>query len=73
MNIRKVRLQTYFILAVVQKDVITAFCHFIHFFPSRQAGETWIARHSGTVLLSIYEGHIVAWLKNQAQSGQILG
>ena len=56
----------------VQKDVITTFCHFIHFFPSRHAGETWIARHSGTVLLSIYEPHIVGWLKNQAQYGQIL-
>src|SRR5229473_3207203 len=41
--------------AGVHKDVITSFCHFVHFFPSRQAGESWSSQHPGTFLLSIYE------------------
>lgn len=34
-------------------DVIQSFCHFVHFFASREAGETWTAEHPGTFLLSL--------------------
>jgi alkylmercury lyase len=57
----------------VQKDVITTFCHFVHFFPSRQAGEGWSAQHAGTFLLSIQEAHLLARLKNEAQYREVLG
>jgi hypothetical protein len=30
-------------------DVIQSFCHFVHFFASREAGETWTAEHPGDV------------------------
>ncbi len=50
-----------------QKDVITSFCHFVHFFPSREAGQRWIGDHKGTFLLSIDEGVRVARRKNELQ------
>jgi alkylmercury lyase len=58
--------------AGVQKDVVATFCHFIHFFPSRQAGEGWAAKHPGTFLLPVHEAHVVARLKNEAQYRQAL-
>ncbi len=35
------------------KKVMSALCHFVHFFPSHAAGQSWAERHSGTFLLSI--------------------
>ncbi len=32
-------------------SVVQSFCHFVHFFASRQAREQWVARHPGTFLL----------------------
>ena len=34
-------------------DVIQSFCHFVHFFTSSEAGETWATKHPGTFLLSL--------------------
>jgi alkylmercury lyase len=51
----------------VKNDVLTSFCNFIHFFPSRHAGETWAEQHAGTFLLTIDEAHLLARLKNEAQ------
>jgi alkylmercury lyase len=34
-------------------DVIQSFCHFVHFFASREAGEAWTAGHPGTFLLPL--------------------
>jgi alkylmercury lyase len=34
-------------------DVIQSFCHFIYFFASPKAGESWTAQHPGTFLLSL--------------------
>jgi alkylmercury lyase len=56
----------------VQKNIVTSFCHFVHFFPSRQAAESWTAKHAGTFLLSIHEAHVLARLKNQAQYREVL-
>jgi alkylmercury lyase len=58
--------------AKVQKDVLSTFCHFVHFFPSRQIAEGWTARHAGTFVLSIGEAHAVARRKNEAQYRQVL-
>lgn len=57
----------------VQKDVITTFCHFVHFFPSHQAAQNWTAQHPGTFVLSVHEAHILARLKNEAQYRDVLG
>ena len=56
----------------VQKDVVSTFCHFVHFFPSRSAGEAWVAQHPGTFILSV-AAHGVARSKNQAQYGEAMG
>ncbi len=53
--------------ANVEKDIVSAFCHFVHFFPARAAGEAWAAQHPGTFILSLAEAHAVARRKNQAQ------
>jgi alkylmercury lyase len=55
-----------------QKDILGAFCCFVHFFPTREAGESWVAQHDGTFLLSIEEGLAVAHRKNMAQYGNVL-
>ena len=57
----------------VQKDVVSTFCHFVHFFPSRSAGEAWVAQHPGTFILSVEDAHAVARSKNQAQYGEAMG
>lgn len=56
-----------------QKDIVSTFCHFVHFFPSRLAGEAWAAQHPGTFILSVEEAHAVARRKNQAQYGEAMG
>jgi alkylmercury lyase len=58
--------------AAVQKDVISTFCHFIHFFESRRAGESWAAQHSETFLLSIEEAYVLARRKNEMQYREVL-
>jgi len=58
--------------AEVRKDVMSALCHFVHFFPSYEAGQSWSARHSGTFLLSIDDAHDLARQKNQAQYRDVL-
>ena len=45
-------------------DVIQSFCHFVHFFASREAGEAWTAEHSGTFLLSLEDAFELGRLVN---------
>jgi alkylmercury lyase len=45
-------------------NVITSFCHFIHFFASQRAGDQWIKRHPGTFLLSLPDAVELARLSN---------
>lgn len=55
-----------------QKDILGTFCCFVHFFPSRETGESWVGQHDGTFLLSIDQGIAVARRKNREQYGNIL-
>lgn len=41
-------------------DVIRSFCHFVNFFASEEAAETWIAEHEGTFQLSIEDAFELA-------------
>ncbi|MCI0666689.1 MAG: alkylmercury lyase MerB [Methylococcaceae bacterium] len=43
--------------ARVQENVVTHFCHFVHFFESEDAGLAWTGRHSGSFLLTIDQAH----------------
>lgn len=45
-------------------DVISSFCHFVHFFASPRAGEEWVDRHPGTFLLTLPEAVELARLAN---------
>lgn len=56
----------------IQKDIVTAFCHFVYFFPSRQDGEAWVEQHPGTFLMSIDEAQVLARLKNEAHYRAVL-
>jgi alkylmercury lyase len=44
--------------------LISSACHFIHFFVTRDSGERWIARHPGTMLLSLEEAFAFAQRHN---------
>jgi alkylmercury lyase len=54
------------------RDVIKKFCHYVNFFRTREAGETWIAKNPGTFLLTLDEAVELGRLKNQAQFGPLL-
>ena len=51
----------------IQKDVLTTFCHFVHFFPSRHSRESWTAQHPVSFMLSLDEAHYLAMRKNEVQ------
>lgn len=53
-------------------DIIKRFCHYVHFFRSRDDGEAWIAKTPGTFLLTLDEAVELARLKNRAQFGALL-
>ena len=54
-------------------DVIQSFCHFVHFFASRQAGEQWTASRPGTFLLTLGEAAELAARANQRMFPDVLG
>jgi alkylmercury lyase len=41
-------------------DIITRFCHYVHFFTDRANGRTWTAAHPGTFLLTLDDAVTVA-------------
>lgn len=54
-------------------DVIQIFCHFVHFFTSRDAGEVWTAEHPGTFLLSLVEAFELGRLVNALNFPSLTG
>jgi alkylmercury lyase len=53
--------------------VIESFCHFVHFFASRQAGEQWTAGHPGTFVLTLGEAADLAARGNRRMFPDVLG
>ena len=53
--------------------VVQSFCHYVHFFASRQAGEQWVAGHPGTFLLTLREASDLAGRVNQRMFPATLG
>lgn len=53
--------------------VIQSFCHFVHFFASRQAGQQWAAGHPRTFLLTLGEAADLAARANQRMFPDALG
>ena len=54
-------------------DVIQSFCHFVHFFASRDGGESWTAEHSGTFLLSLEDAFELGRLVNSRNFPSLAG
>lgn len=38
--------------AKIREDVITHFCHYVHFFSSAEAAHKWVQENPGTLILS---------------------
>jgi alkylmercury lyase len=55
-----------------QKDIVSVFCCFVHFFPTREAGERWVAQHDGTFLVSVEEGLAIGQKRNLMQYRDVL-
>lgn len=53
-------------------QVITSFCHFVHFFRDEDAGREWTAGREGTFLMSIDDAHEIGRLTNEANFGAML-
>jgi alkylmercury lyase len=51
----------------LHENVLTSFCHFLHFFPSKDEGEAWVAEHAGASMLSIAEAFELGRHKNRLQ------
>jgi alkylmercury lyase len=51
----------------LQENVVTSFCHFLHFFPSRHEGEAWVAEHPGARVLSLAAAFELGGHKNRLQ------
>ncbi len=54
-------------------DVIQSFCHFVHFFVSHEDGESWIAEHPGTFLLSLEDAFELGGLVNDRNFPSLAG
>jgi alkylmercury lyase len=52
--------------------VIQRFCHFVHFFASREDSEQWTAEHPGTFLLTVEDAYRLGELTNRASFGTAL-
>ena len=53
-------------------EVISSFCHFVHFFASAEAAAEWIERHPNTHTLSLDEGFELARRHNRERLGAAL-
>jgi alkylmercury lyase len=54
-------------------DVVESFCHFVHFFASRESAERWLADHPGTFLLSVDEAFELGRLTNRLRAPDVFG
>ncbi len=51
------------------EDIVTNFCHFVHFFHSPEAGSRWLEEHPGHLIVSPQEALELARRKNALQYG----
>ncbi len=56
----------------LQQDVIRNFCHYVHFFRSREDGQAWTAKAPGTFLLTLDEAVELARRTNDVRFGALL-
>lgn len=53
--------------ARAKENIVANFCHFVHFFSSKDAGLVWTGQHPGTFLLSIDQAHRLGQMINAMQ------
>ena len=53
--------------AKAKENIVTNFCHYVHFFSSREAGARWTSAHEGTFLLTVEEAFDLGHRMNQAR------
>lgn len=53
-------------------NVITSFCHYVHFFNSQEAAQPWLAQHPETFLLSLDDAHELGRYMNRTRYGSAL-
>jgi alkylmercury lyase len=53
--------------ARIKENVISSFCHFVHFFRSPTDAEQWVSEHAGTFTLSLAEAYHLGRNKNEMQ------
>src|SRR5258706_13158666 len=54
-------------------DVITSFCHYVHFFSSRKAAQPWLDEHPETFLLSLEDAYEFGRRMNRCRYGGVCG
>jgi alkylmercury lyase len=54
-------------------DTIKTFCHYVHFFPSAEAAEPWIAKHPNTFVVSLDDAHELGGVLTHAVFGDVIG
>jgi len=53
-------------------NVITSFCHYVHFFRSQEAAQPWLHEHPETFLLSLAHAYEFGHRMNRARYGGAL-
>ena len=53
-------------------DVVSSFCHFVHFFASEQAARQWSTEHPGTFMVSVDDAFRLGQRTNAAAFGAAL-
>ena len=56
----------------VRADLITSFCHYVHFFRSPEAARPWLDEHPETFLLTLAEAYEVGRRRNRLQYSAVL-
>lgn len=54
------------------KNTIQSFCHYVHFFPSAEAAEAWLAEHPGAFTLPIEDAYRLGGILTQAVFGDVI-
>jgi alkylmercury lyase len=56
----------------VRANLVASFCHYVHFFRSREAASPWLKEHPGTFLLSLADAYEVGRRRNHLRYGGLL-
>jgi hypothetical protein len=53
-----------------RQDVVSSFCHFVHFFKDDEAARKWAATRPGTRVITLDQGLELGRIKNEWQFGE---